>query len=175
MSTPLVVPATGNGSGVRGDAMPGSLLADLRQRAAAQRAERHVELEIGGDFGDMLIARYGVLDVHELERYATLQGNTGNVELSLEMLAATCKCLLARDGETLVELRDEQGSVTYGPRLARLLGMPGADERDIPPRETILALFGQNAMQLGAHVTRLVEWMTDPSADASGKLSVATP
>jgi hypothetical protein len=157
------------------DAAAGSVLARLRAQTARQAQERTVDVEIGGAFQPPIVARYGVLPVHELERYGELAGGTSNVELIIDMLARTCQALLTSDGERLIELRDELGPVTYGHRLAVMLGMaipPGMDE--LPPREAILQLFGHNGFALASHASDVVTWMQNPGGPAPGEASAAT-
>jgi hypothetical protein len=150
------------------DAAPDSLLARLRQQAARQREERHIELEIGGWFEPPLIARYGVLPVHELER---MNQNIDTqrpdiVGYGLEVMARSNSAILARDGERLIELRDERGAVTFG------LPIP-PDEDNLSPREVIVAVFGGNALALNAHGGSLIQWMQNPGGQQPGEASGA--
>lgn len=151
---------------------PGSLLDRLRRRAVSVQRERRLELAVPGWQGE-LVLRFRPLDVAAIERFAQAReqrGGVSGVSESIEALATCCVAVLGRDGDRLTELADERGPVGVGPRLAVLLGHPGADET-FSVREVVLWLFGGNGFALGAYVDRLVEWMADPDANEdAGKL-----
>jgi hypothetical protein len=158
------------------DAVPvGSVLARLRAQAAEQAKDRTVDVAIAGAFDPPIMARYGVLPTEELERYSELAGGTSNLSLVLDMLSRTLRCLVTEDGGREVELRDELGTVTYGHRLAVLLGMPiPPGETEMPPRDVILQLFGGNAFALAAHASEVVSWMQNPGGPSPGESLGAT-
>lgn len=159
------------------DTAPDSVLARLRKQSAEQARDRHVDVEIGGAFDPPIIARYGVLPPAELDRYSELVGGrTSNLELILDMLVRTCRGLFSADDDgVLVELVDELGTVTYGHRLAVLLGMPiPPGEEDLPGRDAILMLFGGNGFAIAQHATEVVTWMQNPGGKAPGESSAAT-
>jgi hypothetical protein len=148
------------------DAPPSSLIARLRKQAAQQQRERHIDLEIGGTFDPPLVARYGVMPVHELERYSELATDprSSTTEVGIDIMARTNRALFARDGERLVELRDELGAITYGHRLAVLLELPiPPGEDNMAPRDVIVGLFGGNGLALSTHGGRLLSWMQNPT------------
>ena len=150
-----------NGQGTS-DVARSSLLERLRQQSAAQQRERSIDLEIGGAFEPPLVARYGVLPVHELERMSEQidERHPDRVGYALEVMARSNRAILARDGDELVELCDERGTITFGHRLAVLLGLPiPPDEDSLPPREVIVMLFGGNALALSTHGGQLIQWM----------------
>jgi hypothetical protein len=148
------------------DAPPSALLSRLRKQATAQQRERHIDLEIGGEFDPPLVARYGVMPVHELERYSELAADprSSRIEVGIDIMARSNVALFARDAERLVELVDERGSVTFGHRLAQLLELPiPPGEERMPPRDVIVHLFGGNGLALSTHGGQLLTWMQDPS------------
>jgi hypothetical protein len=174
MTPPISVVAAGNGhEPAPADAAPGSLLARLRSQAVQQAEDRTVEAPIGGSFDPPIMAVYGVLPPEELERYAELAGGTSNLELVLDMLVRTNRSLWTSDGERRVELRDDRGAVTYGHRLAELLGIPHPPDTELEPREVLLALFGRNGMALASHASQVVTWMQNPGGATPGESSGA--
>lgn len=153
-----------------------SLLERLRKQSAAQQRERTIELDIGGAFDPPLVARYGVLPMHELETITEQidERHPDRVGYALEVMARCNRAILARDGDELVELTDERGTITYGHRLALLLDLPvPPGEDNLPPREVIVALFGGNAVALSAHGGQLLQWMNTGGPQA-GEASAAT-
>lgn len=157
-------------------ATAGSLLARLRQAAAEQQRERRFDVDVGGAFGDMLVARYAPLPIDELERYAELAGTTGNVELAIDLVVRCNVALCARDdNDELETLTDEHGVVTIGPRLARLLELPvPASVSEPTPREVVRWLWGDNGMAFGAHVQRVLEWMSQEQPRPTSATSEST-
>ena len=158
---------------VNGDAPPGSLLANLRTQAAAQRETKTLDLPVGGAFGDSLIIRYGFLAIEDMDRYAELQpGNLRATSLTIDMMVSACRTVIGRDsGGVETDL-----GVKLDTELWQLLdwalppGIQSAD--DITPREVVLALFGGNPMALVNHAERLITWFQDPS-QAPGESSAA--
>lgn len=158
------------------DAAPGSVLARLRQQAAAQRVEKTLELSVGGSFGENLVIRYGMLPVDELERYMELAGKMGaltNLAVAIDMAVSSCRTFLWREDGTETDL-----NVRIGSPLWTLLDWPlpdGIDDaNELTPREVMLALFGGNSVMLAAHLGRLETWMQDPEVKPPGEASAAT-
>jgi hypothetical protein len=153
------------------DAAPDSMLASLRRLGEAQRAEHTTEVAVGGEFGDRLKIRYGVLPMDEMERYTELvqTGSLTNMGLAIDMMVACCRSLAFTDdrGQEQV-LTDEQGAVKIGPRLAALMGWESIDGTPMKPREVVKYLFGDNAMALDGHLTRLLEWMRNARSGQPG-------
>jgi hypothetical protein len=156
-----------------GGAEPGSVLAQLRARAAAQRETKRLDLPVGGAFGDLLQLRYRPLPVDELERYAELTGRITNVALAIEMMVSCCETALWVEHGQTADL-----GVRLTSDLWELLDWPlpvGIESAaDLAPRELVNALFGGNGMALGAHLERLSSWMTDPEGTEPGEASAAT-
>lgn len=158
------------------DAAPGSVLTRLRQQAAAQRVAKTLDLTVGGDFGEDLVIRYGMLPVAELEHYVDLVGRAGkvnNLALGIDMCVSSCQTILYRDQGTEVDL-----NVKIEGQLWQLLDWPlpeGVDSTDtLVPKEIMLALFGGNSVALAAHIGRVEMWMQDPGGSAPGEASAAT-
>jgi hypothetical protein len=156
---------------VPSDAAPDSMLASLRRLGEAQRAEHTTEVAVGGEFGERLVVRYGVLAVDEMERYTELvsTGSLSNLGLAIDCMVACCRSISFIDdrGETVL-LSDERGPVKLGPRLAALMGWESIDGAEMKPRTVVKLLFGDNAMALDAHLSRLLEWMRSARSDGPG-------
>lgn len=155
MTRPAVVGA----SQTNGDAPAGSVLAQLRQRAAAQRTDRHLDLPVGGAFGEHLVIRYGGLPVEELDRYSELAGSVTNLSLAIDMMVSCARSLLWREGGVDTDL-----AVGLGPELWELLEWPvpeGLEVSDLTPRLVVDALWHGRGMALGNHVGQLVSWQTE--------------
>lgn len=168
-----VVPAGAGEPSAGRDAAPGSVLAQLRERAARQREAKRYELPIGGAFGDNLVAVYGVLPIAELEHYTSLAGKLGDLAMATDVAISACTTLLWREHDDRTDL-----GVRYGPELWALLGWPlpeGVESvDDLLPRDVVSALFGGNGIAQLAHVEKVVTWMQDPGGDAPGEASAAT-
>lgn len=143
-------------------AVAGSLLERLRVAAVEQQRERRFDIDVGGAFGTLLVARYAPLPIDELERYAELAGQTGNVELAIDLVVRCNVAVCAREDDgTIEELRDEHGVITISARLARWLELPVPSSVSEPtPREVVRWLWGDNGMAFGAHVQQVLEWMS---------------
>jgi hypothetical protein len=153
------------------DAAPGSVLAQLRARAEAQRQARTLELPVGGAFGENLVIRYRVLERREWDKYAVLLtpavtagGDTGDLPpmsvLNARMMAAACETVLWLDGDERHDLE-----VRLDGRLAEMLGHPlppGTSYDDLGVLEVVEGLF-PSPMAVTAHAGELVRWMQDPS------------
>lgn len=141
------------------DAAAGSLLSSLRAAARAQRIERHLDLAVGGPFGDQLVIRYHGLPVEELDRYAELSGRITNLSLSIDMMVSCVQTVLGVADGVETDL-----GVGLGAELWELLDFPlpeGVSLADITPREMVNALWHERGMALGAHVGALVAWQTE--------------
>lgn len=159
------------------DAAPGSVLAQLRARAAAQREARTLELAVGGAFGDNLVIRYRVLEPREWDKYAVLLtpavtagGGTTDLPpmsvLNARMMAAACETVLWVEGDERHDLE-----VRLDGRLAEMLGYPIADGMsygDLGVLEVVEGLF-PSPMAVTAHAGSLVAWMQNPVGGAEGE------
>ena len=151
------------------DAPPGSVLAGLRAAAELQRQTRHLELPIGGHFGDKLRVRYRVLPQREWDKYSVLlQPNpaTGETDLppmsvlNARMMAAACETVLWYEGGEQTDLE-----VGLDGGLAELLGYPlpdGMSYDDLSVLEVVGALFA-SPMAITSHAGQLVTWMQNPT------------
>lgn len=166
--SPVDVVAAGTRSN---GAEPGSVLASLQARAAAQRRARRLDLAVGGAFGDALRVRYRPLPVDELERYADLTDRINNIALAIDMMVSCCETVVWREQGADTDLGARLGS-----DLWMLLDWPLpdglSDPSELTPREVVTALFGDNAMALGTHIERLVAGMQEEPAP--GEASAAT-
>ena len=173
MSAPVqVTTAETNGTAEPERAPAGSVLAHLRERAAKARAERHLDLAVGGAFGDHLVIRYRGLPVAELERYAELQGNVGNLSLAIDMMVSCASTMLWREDGVETDL-----ACSLGSELWELLGWEvplGLELSDITPRLMVDALWHERGMALGAHVAELVSWQTEEEGPEPGESSAPT-
>lgn len=148
---------------------PGSIVARLRERARAQQATRTVDLAVGGEFGERLWIRYGVLNPDEMDRFvSTRQGvklkDISATAVTMDMMARACVCLIGRyDGEE-EELADSQGVIKLENRLAVLLDLRTPDEPVLTSYEVIKRLFGRNGAAITDHGDALANWMTDPAS-----------
>jgi hypothetical protein len=151
------------------DAAPGSVLAQLRVQAEAQRRARTLELEVGG--ATTLVIRYRVLERREWDKYAVLltpsaaSGGTGDLPpmsvLNARMMAAACQTVLFVDDQG--ERHDL--AVRLDGELARLLGYPlppGMSYSDLGVLDVVDALFA-SPMAVTAHAGDLVQWMQNPT------------
>lgn len=158
---------------------PGSLLARLRERAREAQRERTVDVDVGGAFGELLVARYAPPPLDELERHAEFVGKASELSIAIDLVVRSNVAMLARDGGRLEELRDVDGPVRLSGRLLRLLGLepPVADD-DLTPREIVHWLFGGNGPAIATHVTEALERMggaPGPISPTTGSSSSAPP
>lgn len=149
----LVVPPGLVVPGMRGDAAPDSVLAQLRRDVAAKRESQTVVLDwmLGGSH---VRATYGTLDVDEAERFIAGAAVDTSHPLSgnLEALARACRSIEVEVGGEWKVLEDAAGPVTFDDRLTRLLGWerPG-DEYRYAVREVYAAMFGQDGFAVMTH------------------------
>lgn len=173
MSGPVQVTTAETNGTTEPDAAPaGSVLAHLRERAARARATRHLDLAVGGAFGDMLVVRYRGLPVAELERFSELQGNVGNLSLAIDMMVSCATTVLWREDGVETDL-----ACSLGSELWELLGweLPvGLELGDLSPRMVVDALWHERGMALGAHVGELVAWQTEEEGPEPGESSAPT-
>ena len=152
------------------DAPPGSMLATLRARAAAQRKDKHLDLPVGGAFGDSLVIRYRLLPVDQAERFAELGERLSNIALVIDMMVTTCMTVLWREHEADTDL-----GVGLDQRLWDLLGWPMPETVDeLTPHEVVVGLFADNALALGEHAERLATWMRAPEGPPVGEPSAGS-
>lgn len=157
------------------DAAPGSVLAQVRAAAAAQRQTKTLRLPVGGEFGDRLIIVYGVLPVDELERYVALAaaGTMRELTLAIDMAIGSCKTLIWHEHDVDTDLH-----VRLDNALWQLLDWPlpeGVDDVDqLTPADVVRHLFGGNGIALAEHLEQLSNWMRNPGGDAPGEASRAT-
>jgi hypothetical protein len=156
-------------------AAPGSILAELRQRAARTRELKTHDVPVGGDFGDRLIVRYGMPARGVMDRYIALVqagGKISELAANVDLAVASCRTLLARDGEHLVDL-----DVKLDAGLWRLLDWPlpeGVESHDeLTASEVMYALFGGNEVRLASHVGDVGQWLQNPG-EPPGEASAAT-
>jgi hypothetical protein len=175
MSAAPGIRVVGGGGGPAADAAPGSVLASLRARAKAQRQDKTLDLAVGGDFGEHLVVRYGLLALDELDRYAILgqSGRTPDMTLAIDMMVAACRTLLWRDNGVDTDL-----AVGLDAGLWQLLDWPlppGVEAHDdLTAREVVDALFGHNGSALAQHLDELARWMQNPRVIEPGESSAAT-
>jgi hypothetical protein len=154
------------------DSPAGSVLAQMRVAAEAQRRAHTLELEVGGAL-DRLVIRYRVLTPREWDKYAVLLtpqiaargAGTGDLPpmsvLNARMMAAACEtCLWRGDDGELSDLE-----VRLDGRLAEMLGHPlpaGMTYSDLGVLEVVDGLFA-SPMAVTAHAGELVQWMQNPT------------
>jgi hypothetical protein len=150
---------------------PGSIVARLRERAKAQQATKTTELAVGGEFGNRLWIKYGVLPPAEMDRFvASRQGvvdltNISATSVTMDMMARACIGLVGRYEGEEEELTDEQGVIRLEDRLARLLDLRGPSEPVLTSHEVITRLFGRNGAAITTHGDKLVNWLINPTED----------
>jgi len=150
---------------------PGSVVARLRANAQAQQRTRTKELPVGGEFGDQLFIKYGVLQPDEMDRFVASRQGVRNIadisatSVTMDMMARACICLIGRvDGEEEV-LQDDQGVIKLEDRLARMLELRAPDEPVLTSYDVINRLFGRNGAAITKHGDDLTEWMVNPTSE----------
>jgi hypothetical protein len=155
----------------------GSLLARLRERAADAQREHTIDVNVGGPYGDMLVARYSPPTLDELERLAEYVGQSSELSITLETMMRASVAMLTRDDDgTLDEITDDGVVVTLGARLLRVLELPvPADE--LSAREVFTTLYGGNGPAIALHVAAFSERVgtaqlgpTSPTSDLTSSL-----
>src|SRR5215831_11867164 len=131
------------------DAPAGSVLAQLRERAAQQRRDQTLDLTVGGRWGDMLIIRYRMPGMEDADRFAAAaarltEGQAGISRIAVDAMASCCVTVLGKGPDGHVEDLE----VTLTGRLLVLLGLPlptGVDDpSDVTAQEVINAVFDSN-------------------------------
>lgn len=149
-----------------------SLIGGLRERAAAQLAERTVTVPIGGAFGDGLRAVYRPPSISDNDRYARLAETSGPTAQAIELLVDTCLRFEAGPLGAPVTVADASGTVTsYSQRLWDLLQFPA---RTVAPHEVVEAIFGKNLRLLDDHVGAVQEAFGAQGGAAAPGESLAT-
>lgn len=147
----------------------GSLLAQLQRAAAAQQEEQYLDLGLGGAFAGLLTVRYRPLGPEQMDRYVAKRARVidkggdlsdiSSTDSSMDLMAQACVCLLDREGQ---ELELEGRPVRLDSSLAALLEVPYPEGFEPTARDVILKLFGNNALAIDAHASRLLDWMRQP-------------
>lgn len=145
---------------------PGSLLARIRERRDALAQDERLDLPIPSWGGD-LVATYRVMERRQVEKLAgRAKSKAGASDADTDFLIRACAGVQYRDESgDLVPLVDDGGPVRFDSRLAALLGVEADTARDL-----VRYLFRDNAIAIGTHTARVVEWMTDTSAEVDGSL-----
>jgi hypothetical protein len=158
MSGPVEVTTAADNGAPAAEVEAGSILARVRARAEKQRQARHLDLAVGGAFGDLLVIRYRALEVDELERYSELVGSIGNVSLAIDLMVSTAQTVLWRED-------GEETDLGVGLDMALWQGVLGWDlppgVETLAPRDVVVGLFGGEGFRLGRHVGELMEWATE--------------
>lgn len=170
--------ATGAVAAVHGDVVPeppvkaGSIVARLRENARVQLEEKTTEIPVGGEFGDRLYIKYGVLGPSQMDRFiASRQGarpkDLSITTVTMDMMARACIGLIGRYQDEEEQLADGDGPIRLENRLAILLDLRSPSEPSLTAHDVITRLFGQNGAAITAHGDKLYEWMTS-AAEAEG-------
>ena len=149
-----------------GDAPPGSILAQLRERAASERRNRTLEVPVGTDrWGDMLSVRYRMPAMEEADRLLSAMARFANDaagmgKAGLELMASCCLTVLAHaDGRT----EDLETRITG--HLLELLGLPFppgvTNPNEVTTQEVVETLFDQNWVAINLHAGQIVNWLQE--------------
>ena len=153
----LAPPAGFSVPGSRGDAAPGSMLAQLRKDARRKQEARTVTVELPAIGDTPLRATYGSLSIEEIERFSESVANTAAISQNLELLARACRKIEAQDqdGKWWV-LEDDAGPVTFDDRLTRLLGWDRPDQEfRYPVAQVWEGMFAGDGFALIAHTAKV--------------------
>jgi hypothetical protein len=151
----------------RADAPPGSVIDQLRRRAAAQQKKKVKAFPVGGEFGDWLQVRYTPLPPDQLDDFIAGQTEVSQeraVELNMDMMARSCVDVIGvnQDSKDVTILQDADGPVRLEHRLIVLLDMPIPEGALLTSREVISYIFGNNGLAIGEHGDQIVSWMRKP-------------
>jgi hypothetical protein len=169
--SPIDVVAAGNGDALEHELEHATTrrAAELAHRASAQAGgraarERHIDLEIGGTFEPPLVARYGVMPVHELERYSELATDprSSTTEVGIDIMARTNVALFARDAIASSSSRRARHDHVRASARAAARAPDPARRDDMQPRDVIVGLFGGNGLAISTHGGQLLSWMQNP-------------
>jgi hypothetical protein len=161
------------------DAAPGSVLATLRARAAAQRHTSTLVLPVGGSFPELHI-RYKLPDATMADRLmaraAQLNQDKTGPQVSafnVDLMTSACDTLLFRHDDG----HDEDLKVGLDHRLWELVGweLPASmTAGDVTVHEIIGTLFDNNWFRVNAHGGELLTWLQDPGGESPGEASAAS-
>jgi hypothetical protein len=148
-------------------APPGSIIDQLRRRAANQQKKRIKAFPVGGDFGEWLQIRYTPLPPDQLDDFIAGQTEVSQeraIEMNMDMMAKSCVDVIGvdQDSKDITILQDERGPVKLEHRLIALLEMPIPDGALLTSREVISFIFGNNGLAIGSHGDEIVSWMRKP-------------
>lgn len=154
-------------------AVPGSIVARLREAAKAQRQHKTHDIAVGGEFGDRLVIRYQPLPPAQMDRFiAARQGlkmqDISATAATMDMMAHGCVEVIGRYGGEEEVLADSDGPVRLEDRLARLLDLRSPSEPVLTAHEVITRLFGNNGAMIAMHGDKLATWMQDPATASAG-------
>jgi len=159
-SPPALAPAGFSVPGSRGDAAPGSLLAQLRADAAHKREQQTVTIDLPPIGRTPLRATYAALGLDDLERYAAgTNVNTATLASNLEILARACRSIEGQDQEgDWYVLEDDAGPVTFDDRLHRLIGWERPDDEFVYPVAAVYeAVFDGNGFAVLQHSVKVMQ------------------
>ena len=158
------------------DAPPGSVLADLRARAAARQVGRTLDVPLDHDpWGGLLVVRYQPPPMEDVDRLiaaaAAETAAKSSSRASTDVIATCCQTILgaAKDG-TLHDLE-----VRFTGRLLALLELPlppGIDNpNDATIAEVLAVVFDDNWLAINVHAGKVMTWLTqggDPLGEGKG-------
>jgi len=152
-----------------GDAPPGSVLAQLRERANAERHTRTLDVPVGTErWGDMLTIRYRMPGMEEADRLLAATARFAGADTSgqgvsmgqagLELMATCCVTVIAH-----IDDRNEDLEVRLTGRLLSMLGLPyppGVENpNDVTAREVVEQLFDENWVAINVHAGQIMGWL----------------
>lgn len=150
--------------GAAGDAAPDSILGRLRAAQEEQRAQDELTLELPPVAGIQRRVRYGVVSLDDMENAETT--GLSEMDATLKMLARAVRAIEVydEDANKWDVLEDELGPVSFDDRYARLMrwnrpGVDGGDSYVYTERQVYRAIFNDNGLAIGTHVTRAVQFM----------------
>lgn len=140
----------------------------LRERHEAITAERHLDREVPG-YDGRLVLRFEPVPwrlTGRLQKLLSADDPDGRALLlaNADMLIAACKEVLVRVGDQLVSVDPSGEPVRIEPRLAELLKLDTRSARD-----TLLWLFG-NEFAVSTMSGEVMEWTRDASAASTDDL-----
>lgn len=159
------------------DAPPGSVLAQLRARAAAQRQDQRLLLPVGGAFPELFI-RYRAPDAADADRLMAraaqlAEGSPQVSGFNVDLMVTACETLVFRHANG----HDQELNVGLDRRLWELVGWdlpPSMTAEDVTSHEVIATLFDNNWFRINAHGAELLTWLQageKPPGESSGATS----